>query len=319
MITSMTTVLALMVTASAEAQSQDFISIAFKIDGKPATCKPFGVELRLDGKAISPQRSGEGFYVPEVFKKTKRWSDDQRVDITLSCDEHTFAFPQRYPAFVRANDWELGIARPLYAIERFRRTLDLERGTWLAYLIFEGEPGVVTFAPQSDPPTDWIETMQNEHSNASGKRARDIAYSLAIFGVEYEKNRDYLLRLLDGCLTRPRESPEDDECDSELLDFVTNLYWRGDDGLLMPLLRLADTRRDVIGEIGTFYSDLLDRRKEVALTSIEGLGADQQHLVCTMAYDDDLSIDIPKRDRVRAFLTKTPGDAAARCSAAIKE
>lgn len=315
----MTIVLVLTLTASAEAQSQDFVSIAFKIDGKPATCKPFGVELRLDGKAISPQRSGQGFYVPEALKKTKRWSDDQRVDITLSCNEHTFAFPQRYAAFVRANDWELGIARPVYAIERFRRTLDLERGTWLAYLIFEGEPGVETLAPQSDPPTDWVETMRKEQENASGKRARDVAYSLAIFGVEYEKNRDYLLRLLDGCLSRPRESPEDDECDSELLDFVTNLYWRGDDGLLIRLLRLADTRRDVIGEIGTFYSDLLDRRKEVALASIEELGADQQHLVCKLAYDDDLNSNRPKRGRVRAFLSKTPGDAAARCSAAIEE
>jgi len=241
------------------------------------------------------------------------------VDISFSCGEHTFSFPRQHPAFVRQGDWELGIARPLYAIERFSRTRELEQGAWLAYLIFEGEPGVVTFAPQPDPPVDVADAMQKEQSSATGKRARDIAYLLAVFGIEYERNRDYLMRLLSRCLSRPKESPEADECDSELLDFATTLYWRGDNTLLVPLLQMADSRRDVIGEIGTFYSDLLDRQKGTALAAIEELGADQQHLVCRLAYEDDLSNNRPKRDRIKAFLSKTGGDAAARCSSAIEE
>ncbi len=161
--------------------------------------------------------------------------------------------------------------------------------------------------------------MKREQLSASGVRARNIAYALAVFGFQYEKNRDYLLLVLNNCLARPRESPENDECDSELLDFITNLYWRGDDSLIMPLLLVVDTRRDVIGEIGTFYSDLLDRRGAVVFESIEKLPAENQKLICRLAYEDDLSIDGPKRDRVAAFLRGTGGEAAARCSAALAD
>jgi hypothetical protein len=311
--------LVMVLVGSVLAQAHDSVSVAFVIDGRPARCNPFGVDLRLDGKIIKPKLTDQTFDVPDVFKKHSQWPDNQYVDISLSCGEYSFSFPGRHPAFVRAGEWELGIARPLYAIERFSRTEELEQGGWLAYLIFEGEPGVVTFAPQPDAPVDIANAMQKEQPNASGKRARDLAYSLAVFRIEYQTNRDYLMRLLNSCLSRPRESPENDECDGKLLAFVTNLYWRGDNTLLVPLLQMADSRRDVIGEIGTFYSDLLDRQKGTALAAIKELGADQQHLVCRLAYKDDLSNNRPKRDRIKAFLSKTGGDAAARCSSAIEE
>jgi hypothetical protein len=74
--------------------------------------------------------------------------------------------------------------------------------------------------------------------------------------------------------------------------------------LLAPLLQVADIRWDIIGEIGTFYSDLLDRRGAVVFESIEKLPADRQKLVCKLAYEDDLSIDSPKPDRVITFLKR---------------
>jgi hypothetical protein len=161
------------------------------------------------------------------------------------------------------------------------------------------------------------DSMTKELPNASGARARNIAYALAAFGVEYERNRDYRLLLLNSCLARPKEAPENDECDGELLDFVTSLYWRGDDSLLALLLRVADTRRNVIGVIGIFYSDLLDRRGAVVFESIEKLPAEKQKLICKLAYEDDLSMNGPKRDRVIALLRGAGGDAAARCSSAF--
>ena len=161
--------------------------------------------------------------------------------------------------------------------------------------------------------------MRKEQPSSSGERARDIAYALAVFGIEYQTNRDRLLNLLGSCLSKPKESAEDDECGGELLDFVTNLYWRGDDALLAPLLQVADTRRDVIGEIGTFYADLLDRRSAVAFESIGKLPPEKQQLVCRLAYEDDLSADSPKRDRVMAFLRSAGGDVAARCSKALDD
>jgi len=293
----------------------DSISVAFVIDGKPTRCAAFSVELRFDGEMIKPNQAGQHFDVPDVFKKpSEQWRDDQHVDISLSCGGQTFVFPKVHPAFIRQGDWELGIARPPYSIERFRRTPELEHGAWLSYLIFEGEPGIVISVSQPEPPAEIADSMRREQPNASGERARNIAYALAVYGFEYQRNRDYLLLLLNNCLARPRESPENDECDGELLDFVTNLYWRGDDSLLAPLLQVADARGDVIGEIGTFYSDLLDRRGAVVIESIEKLPAEKQKLICRLAYEDDLSIDSPKRDRVVAFLRGAGGEAATRCS-----
>jgi len=312
--------LGLVLTEQAQSQLHRSISVSFTIDGKPADCTPFGIELRLNGEIIRPKESAQHFDVPDEFKKpSTQWRDDERVDISLSCSDHTFVFPNQHPAFVRAGDWDLGIARPPYSIEQFRRTRELEHGAWLSYLIFEGEPGVVTFVSQPDVPIDVADSMRKEQPSSSGERARDIAYALAVFGIEYQTNRDRLLNLLGSCLSKPKESAEDGECGGELLDFVTNLYWRGDDALLAPLLQVADTRRDVIGEIGTFYADLLDRRSAVALESIGKLSPEKQQLLCRLAYEDDLSTDSPKRDRVMAFLRSAGGDVAARCSKALDD
>jgi hypothetical protein len=210
----------------------------------------------------------------------------------------------------------LGIAHPLYAVKEYGYTHEFDHGAMLGYLIFEGEPPVVTFSSQPNPPADLYDALRKEQLDASPERLRDIAYVLAVFDVDYQKNRDYLLASLKNCLSRPRESAEDDVCDSDLLSFVTNLYWRGDTALLPTLLQLAESRRDVIGEIGNFYADLLDRRGVIALNAMGVLPADKQQLVCKLA-DDDLSINSPRRERIKAFLHEAKSRAADQCLSAL--
>ncbi|MGH9497278.1 MAG: hypothetical protein ACRD3B_19940 [Candidatus Sulfotelmatobacter sp.] len=299
-------------------QSSASISISFVVDGRPEPCEAFRVELTLDGQIIKPKQKGQHFEVPRLFQRPRsEWHNGQYVEISLACNGRTFIFPENSPAFVQAGDWELGIARPPYSIETFRRTRELEQGAWWSYLVFQGEPGVITFVSQPDVPTDIAEALRKEQPNAAGARGRDIAYALAVYGVEYEDNRDRLMLLLYDCLSKPKESPENEECDGTLLDFVTNLYWRGDDALLLPLLRMADSRGDVIGEIGTFYSDLLDRRGQVILHNIASLSVDKQQLICKLADEDDLSYDSPKRDRIKTLLKRTGSESAVRCLASL--
>jgi len=235
--------------------------------------------------------------------------------VSVRCGEYTLDFPRLHPSWVSAGQWEVGIAHPPYWIERFRRSAALEHGAWISYLISECngcDPGVVTMVSQPNPPAQLVELLQKERENASGELARNIAYSLAVYNSEYQRNRNYLLSVLDGCLSRPRESPEDDECNAELLDFITNLYWRGDDGLLAPLLQAADTRKDVILEIGTFYADLLDRHIDAAIQGLRVLPREKQTLVCTLA-EDDLSFDSPQFERVRKNLREARSEVADRC------
>ena len=309
-----TLILVSIVNASAQSRSNGFIAVSFSIDGNPVHCDGFQVELRFNGESIKPKLTGQRFEIPDAFKgPASKWNDGQHVDISLTCGGRTLAFPNQHPAFVREGDWQLGIAQPLYALKEYGYTHEFDRGAWLGYLIFEGEPGVVTFSSQPDPPAELSDALRKEQLNASSERGRDIAYVLAVFNVEYQKNRDLLLSSLNNCLSRPKESPEDDVCDGDLLSFVANLYWRGDSALLAPLLQIAESRRDVIGGIGTFYADLLDRRGAIVLSAMGELSDDKQQLVCRLADADDLGINPPKRDRIIAFLRGARGAAATQC------
>lgn len=303
-------VFASVVGALGQSKNDAFIAVSFAINGSPARCEGFQAKLSFQGETITPTQNDKGFEVPETFKRpADKWKEDQRVDISLTCNGHTLVFPGQHPAFLREGDWQLGIAHPLYAVKEYGYTHEFDHGAWLAYLIFEGEPGVVTFSSQPDPPPDLSEALRKEQLGASAERLRDIAYMLTVFNVDYQKNRDFLLSSLKNCLSRPKESPEDDVCDGDLLSFVTNLYWRGDTELLQTLLQIADSRRDVIGEIGTLYADLLDRRGEITLNAMGVLPDEKQQLVCKLA-DDDLSINSPERERIKAFLYGARGRVA---------
>jgi len=304
----------------AQSGSNDYVSVEYEIDGKAAVCSDFGVELRLNGKAIKPKLVGQSFKVPRSFKKPfSAWSDTDKVDIVLTCNGDRFVFPRQRPAFVKAGDWRLGKAGPLYALEQYGWTHEFDRGVWLGYLIFEGEPGVVTFVSEPNPPAGIINALQQEQANASGQHARDVAYELAVFQVDYQDNRDYLLGVLNRCLLRPKESSEDDECNRDLVAFVTNLYWRGDSSLLSPLFQLANTRRDVIGDVGRFYADVLDSRSKAAIDLLGSLTDRQQTLVCGLAYNDDLNSNAPKLHRVQMALREEHNGVAARCLNALRE
>ena len=308
----------LVVSAWAQGQHHGFISLRFEIDGTAARCDDFQVQLRFNGESLHPKQNGQRFEVPEVFKvPATSWREDQRVDISLACQGHTLTFPGQHPAFIRDGDWKFGIAYPLYALSEYGYTHEFDRGTWLGYLIFEGEPGEFTLTSQTDPPDGLPDSLLKEQPHALPDRTRDIAYMLAVFNVDYRKNRDYLLSSLNNCLSRPKDSPENDVCDSDLFSFVANLYWRGDSGLMEPLLQIAESRKDVIGSIGTFYADLLDRQDGTALAVMRELPDAKQQLVCSLADEDDLTFDPPKKMRIKSLLDDAKDTTASRCSSAL--
>lgn len=305
--------------AQQDGEQDQFIAVKFTVDGTAVPCD-LKVDLYSDSHHIVPERIAHGFVVPSHFRKQSSAPPPQKeLDVGVICGEYSLHFEVN-PSWVSAGQWEVGIAYPTYAIERFRRSAGLERGAWLSYLISECngcDAGVVTMVAQPYPPAFVLSALQKEQPNASGERARDIAYALAVFNYQYQRNRDYLVSSLNRCLSRFRESPEDDVCNGELLDFITNLYWRGDDGLLALLLQIVDTRRDIILEIGTFYADLLDRRSAAVLQGLSILPNDKQELICRMAAQDELVMDSPEFERVRNRLRETHNDVADRCLAVL--
>ena len=313
-------VLLAMAAANASAQTRkpsQSISVTFAIDGKPVSCDHPKIQLGLDGRTIEPKYTDRGFVVPAAFdKKASESSADEKVDVSVSCGKYTLSFPKLNPTWVSPGSWNAGIVHPPYWFEKFRYTSAIEHGTWLSYLDSECnqcDPGVITSVSHQTPPASVVTLLREEQPNAAGERARDIAYALAIYEVEYRQNRDYLLGLLNTCLSRPRESSEDDDCDPKLLDFVTNLYWRGDSTVLPQLLQMADSRKDIIGEIGTFYANLLERRTAIAVEGLQSLPIAKQKTICHLAGADDFRIDSPKLNRVAQQLRGIGGEVADRC------
>jgi len=60
----------MMLAGAALAQALDSISVAFAIDGRPARCSPFGVELKLDGKIIRPRLAVRTFTCQTLSRST---------------------------------------------------------------------------------------------------------------------------------------------------------------------------------------------------------------------------------------------------------
>lgn len=314
------TVLLVMIAASASAQTRkpgQSISVTFVIDGQPASCDHLWVQLRLDGRRIEPKYTNRGFAIPTAFdKKRSEASAGERVDVTINCGKYTLTFPKLHPTWLSPGSWEVGIVHPPYWFDKFRYTSAIEHGTWLSYLDSECtqcDPGNITSISHRTPSASVVKLLRDEQRAASGERARDIAYALAVYNIEYRQNRDYVLGLLNGCLSRPKESSEDDVCDHRLLDYLTNLYWRGDSTLLPHLLQMADLRKDVIGEIGTFYANLLDRGTAIAVKGLQSLSVAKQQTICRLAGEDDFRIDSPKLERVAEQLHAASGDVADRC------
>jgi hypothetical protein len=119
-------------------------------------------------------------------------------------------------------------------------------------------------------------------------------------------------------LRRAPNSPEDDVCDERLVQYIANLYWRGDDELLGLLFDAAQRREDVVDGAGEFYANLLDRRTDIAMHELGSIPAEKQQIVCEMAFVNDLRFDPPKLDRIGSKLQQVGTGVALRCLNAIR-
>lgn len=294
------------------------MNLTFRVDGKLVPCVGRKVSLRLGNQTINPEPTLNGFVVPRIFAQayaSEKTRAENNVEVSITCGDDHLSFSGLYPVWVSAGDWEVGISHPPYWFELFSRSPAIEHGTWVSYLESECagcDPGVITSVPHVETASVISEGLLHEQPMATGERARDIAYTLAVYGRERELNANYLANLLKSCLVKA-DSSEDAVCDSRLLAYLTNLYWRGSDGLLVPLMRAATSRKDVISDVGTFYSDLLDRRPDAALHALEAETADIRQAVCKLAQDDDLYLNAPKRDRVVVSLRRSGNRVATEC------
>jgi hypothetical protein len=240
------------------------------------------------------------------------------VSAEVTCDDRTVELTGLYPAQVLPGQWTVGIAYPTTWFDSPSGAP--EQGEWVSYVVAECnacDPGVVVAQVHSNVPATEIRKLQTEpHRNA--ERDRDVAYALAVFGANYLPNRNHLVRDLRHCLERPPNSPEDDLCDERLVEYIANLYWRGDSELLHLLFDIAEQRKDVVDGAGMFYADLLDRRPDVAVAALSSFSPEKQRIACIMAFDNELRFDGRKFDRIASKLRDIGTDSGQRCLDALQ-
>src|SRR5262249_55220577 len=130
-------------------QPNNSVVVSFFTDGTRARCDGFEVELRFQGESINQGRQAG------ILRFQTRLSSQPKVEGRSASRHqpylqwaHFVSFPTstRFSCGRLIGGWEL--RQPLYAVKEHGYTHDSDRGSWRGYLIFEGEPGVVTFSSQ---------------------------------------------------------------------------------------------------------------------------------------------------------------------------
>jgi hypothetical protein len=110
------------------------------------------------------------------------------------------------------------------------------------------------------------------------------------------------LKGLKGCAKRPR----DRDCNDWSADFLIDAYWRGDRGALKALLDAEPYGDGAMAEgLGTFYSEMLEKRPRVFLRAIARRPARERGALCDAAgLTDGGGLDDPMRRTIRANLKR---------------
>ncbi|MGB0064386.1 MAG: hypothetical protein WBP85_08055 [Terracidiphilus sp.] len=309
--------------------SKNTIKLEFDVDGHPVACKSLSVELSLGRYHFTLPILDREFVIPQkIFKAyaSKRHRYKANLSATVSCDDYKVDMSGLYPVSALPGWWTAGISYPASWFDEASESIVPEAGAWVSYIeteCIDCDPGVITWQSHIDVPQAVLERLRKEQPSAGEQRARDIAYALAVFHFEYESNRDRLTKQLNDCLLPGKVPATEDQadfdtCDRHLFGEIANLYWRGDASLLQPLLQVANRDENAVEGSGKFYSDLLDRRTEIALKGIGQLPPHKQHAVCERAVQGDLESDSPKLQRVEANLRAVSSETASDCLKTIE-
>jgi hypothetical protein len=241
----------------------------------------------------------------------------QRVDIRVTCGGQVFEFPDEDASRLVPGSWLLEVNYPTTWLASATESPALETGTWLTAMIWgckECQPVPRTVIPHFDIPSAFADRLRNEQPSARGARAVQIAYALVVFNIEPEKNLAYLTEQLKTCASIAEKPAVDVVCNNpQLAEDLVNLFWRGDSELLGTLLQLADFHSDVAAEMGDFYADLLDRRPNQMLGSLQTLAPEKQLAVCVRAGENEREIGDTRFHRIRTNLQAAGSVTARQC------
>lgn len=162
-----------------------------------------------------------------------------------------------------------------------------------------------------------VNQLQAIQKQATGERSQEVAFLLAAYGSDYEKNRDYLIHTLRGCTSPSIKFG----CNDNTGAFLIVLYERGHKELLEPLMLFGkDSYNAALAEgVGAFYGEVLVKNPTEFLDTIRRFPPKTQRRVCELAgAGDGGGISPADLKRVRKQLTAKSDEVAAKCWRAVE-
>jgi hypothetical protein len=165
--------------------------------------------------------------------------------------------------------------------------------------------------PKPEQRASVIRQLQRMQNDAHHPEAQQVAFLLAVLGVNYERNRDYLIWVLRGCSV-----PEVTHgCDDMTGDFLAYLYEHGHDEVLIPLMKYGNSYNAAGSEfVGTFLSETVAKSPDSFLDAVRSFPIPAQKKICYFAGLADGGGMAPANLRIaRKALAARPDDVAVRC------
>jgi hypothetical protein len=177
-------------------------------------------------------------------------------------------------------------------------------------LMPEGGPHPLQM-PTPEQRVPVIRQLQRMQNDIHKPDAQQVAFLLAVLGVDYERNRDYLIWVLRGCSV-----PEVTHgCDDMTGDFLSYLYEHGHSEVLTSLMKYGNSYNAAGSEfVGTFLSETVAKSPDNFLDALHTFSVPTQRKICYFAGLADGGGMAPSNLRIaRKALAASPDDIAARC------
>ena len=146
------------------------------------------------------------------------------------------------------------IAVALLSIGSFSQAISGRAQDVVRRLMPEGNPRRLVM-PKPSEGARVIHQLRVAQTTARGDQAQQVAFLLAVFGSDYQRNRDYLLWVLKGC-----EVPEIKHgCNDMTGEYLFYLYEQGHPDILAPLLNSSVKSYSAAGaeSLGELFADLV--------------------------------------------------------------
>jgi hypothetical protein len=168
---------------------------------------------------------------------------------------------------------------------------------------------------QRDQVIDQLQAIQKQ---AAGERLLEVAFLLAAYGVDYEKNRDAIVHNLQGCTTVSYRSsaPFKYGCNDRVEDYLSALYKRGHKDVLQPMLLYGrDASSAMVQEgAGSEGAEVLVQSPTDFLDAIQSLPRKTQRDICGfVGADDGGGMNPQSLRKVRVGLKAIGSEAAMSC------